>query len=92
MKKLLIVFSALLLAIAGCKKSGEQSPRASSYEIVLKNMLISNNLIALNQRVSLENNTTVYVFGDTATGTAKSSKGTTASSVTIQLIARMEPP
>ncbi len=92
MKKLLIVFAALLLAVAGCKKSGEQSPVASSYEIVLKNMLISNNLNALNQRISLEHNTPVYVFGDTGTGTAKSVKGTTGSSVTIQLIALMEPP
>jgi hypothetical protein len=92
MKKLLIVFAVLLLAVAGCKKSGEQSPVSTSYEIVLKNMLISNNLNALNQRVSLEVNTPVYVFGDTATGTARSSKGTTAPSVTIQLIARLLPP
>jgi hypothetical protein len=92
MKKLLIVFAALLLAAAGCKKTGEQSPVTSSYDIVLKNMLISNNPNALNKRISFEYNTPVYVFGDTPTGTAKSSKGTAASSVTIQLIARMDPP
>jgi hypothetical protein len=92
MKKLLIVFAVLLLAAAGCKKTGEQSPVTSSYDIVLKNMLISNNRNALSQRISLEDNAPVYVFGDTAAGTAKSSKGTAASSVTIQLIARILPP
>jgi hypothetical protein len=92
MKKLLIVFMVLLLAGAGCKKAGEQAPVTSSYDIVLKNMLISNNLIALNERISLEANSPVYIFGDTVKGTMKSSKGTTSSSVTIQLIARLSPP
>ena len=92
MKKLLIVFAVLLLAGASCKKTGEQSPVASSYDIVLKDMLISNNLSVLNQRISREENSPVYVFGDTSNLTAKSSNGTTASSVTIQLIARLLPP
>jgi hypothetical protein len=92
MKKLLFVFAALLLVVAGCKKTGDQSPVTSKYEIVLKNMLISNNLSALNERISLEVSSPVYTFGDTANATMKSSKGTTASSVTIQLIARLLPP
>ena len=92
MKKLLIVFVVLLLAGAGCKKIGEQSPVTSSYDIVLKNMLISNNLNALNERISLADNSPVYIFGDAAKGTMKSSKGATTSSVTIQLIARLLPP
>lgn len=92
MKKLLIFFAALLLAGTGCKKIGEQSPVTSSYDIVFKNMLICNNQNALNERVSLANNSPVYIFGDTAKGTLKSSKGTTTSSVAIQLIARLLPP
>jgi hypothetical protein len=92
MKKLLIVFTIVLLAGAGCKKTAEESPLTSSYDIVLKNMLISNNQNALNERVSLVENSPVYFFGDTAKGTIKSSKGTPTSSVTIQLIARLLPP
>lgn len=92
MKKLLVVFAVLLLAAAGCKKTGEQTPVKSSYDIVLKDMLISNNRNILNDRITLESNSPVYVFGDTSTGTAKSTKGTAASSVTIQLIARVLPP
>jgi len=92
MKKLLIVFAIVLLSGASCKKSAEESPVLSSYDIVLKNMLISNNRNALNERVSLAENSPVYVFGDTAKRTMKSSKGSTPSSVTIQLIARILPP
>ena len=92
MKKLLIVFAIVLLSGASCKKSGEESPVPSSYDIVLKNMLISNNQKALNERISLVDNSPVYVFGDTAKRTIKSSKGSTPSSVTIQLIARILPP
>ena len=91
MKKLLIFFAALLLAITGCKKIGEQPPVASSYDIVLKNMLICNNRDVLNKRISLTENEPSYVFGDT-TKTKKSSKGTQSSSVTINLIARLAPP
>ena len=92
MKKLFIVFTIVLLSGAGCKKTGEESPVPSSYDILLKNMLISNNQNSLNERVSLADNSPVYVFGDTAKGTTKSSKGTTPSSVIIQLIARILPP
>jgi hypothetical protein len=92
MKKILIVFAALLLAGAACKKTGDQSSVTSSYDIVLKNMLISNNLSTLNQRISSEASSPVYIFGAAAEGTMKSSKGATASSVTIQLIARLLPP
>ena len=92
MKKLLIVFAAVLLSGAGCKKSDEQSPVTSSYDIVLKNMLISNNLNALNGRIFIADNSQVYIFGDTAKGTMKSIKGTTTSSLTIKLIARLLPP
>ena len=55
-------------------------------------MLISNNLNALNERISLTDNSPAYIFGDTAKGTIKSSKGTVTSSVTIQLIAHLLPP
>jgi hypothetical protein len=92
MKKLLIFFVALLLAETGCKKIGEQPPVTSSYDIVLKNMLICNNRNVLNERISLTDNTPAYIFGDTAKKTMKSSKGTLSSSVTIQLIARLSPP
>ena len=91
MKKLLIFIVALLLAGTGCKKTGEQPPVASSYDIVLKNMLICNNRDELNKRISISENEPSYVFGDT-TKTKKSSKGTQSSSVTINLIARLAPP
>jgi hypothetical protein len=55
-------------------------------------MLINNNLNTLNERISLADNTSAYIFGDTAKKTIKSSKGTLSSSVTIQLIARLSPP
>jgi hypothetical protein len=92
MKKLMIVFAVMLLAGAGCKKSGERSPVLSSYDIVFKNMLISNNLSSLNKRIVLVDNSPVYYFGNAARGTMKSNKGTDTSSVTIQLIARLIPP
>ena len=91
MKKLLIFFAALLLAGTGCKKTGDQPTVASSYDIVSKNMLISNNRDLLNKRLTLTENEPSYVFGDT-TKTKKSSKGTQSSSVTINLIARLAPP
>jgi hypothetical protein len=92
MKKLLIFFVALLFAGTGCKKIGEQPPVASSYDIVLKNMLICNNRNVLNKRISLTDNTPEYIFGDTAKKTMKSNKGTLSSSITINLIARLLPP
>lgn len=92
MKKLLIFFAALLLAGTGCKKIGEISPVRSSYDIVFKNMLICNNRKALNERISLTDNTPIYIFGDKAKKTMKSNKGESSSSVTIQLIARLLPP
>jgi hypothetical protein len=92
MKNLLIGFTIVLLSGAGCTKTGEESSVTSAYDIVLKNMLISNNPISLNERVSLADNSPLYVFGDTAKDTKKSSKGTAPSSVIIQLIARILPP
>ena len=92
MEKLLILFAALLFAGTGCKKIGEQPPATSAYDIVLKNMLICNNRNALNERISLTDNTPVYIFSDAAKKTIKSSKGASSSSVTIQLIARLTPP
>jgi hypothetical protein len=92
MKKLLIFFAALLLAGTGCKKTGEQPQVASAYDIILKNMVICNNRNALNKRISLTDNAPVYTFGNTAKKSIKSNKGTSSSSVTIQLIARLVPP
>ena len=92
MKKLLIFFAALLLAGTACKKIAEQPAVASSYDIVLKNMLICNNRDVLNKRISLTENEPSYIFGDTTKITKKSSKGTLSSSITINLIARLSPP
>ncbi len=92
MKKLLILFAALLLAGTGCKKIGEQPPVTSPNDIVLKDMLICNNRDELNKRISFTENGPSYIFGDTTGKTKKSSKGTLSSSVTINLIARLSPP
>jgi hypothetical protein len=92
MKKLLIFFVALLLAVSGCKKADEQQLVASSDNIVLKNMVICNDKNSLNERIFLSYDSPEYIFGDASNPLAKSSKGTQGSSVTIQLIARLMPP
>jgi hypothetical protein len=92
MKKLLIFFVALLLAVSGCKKTDEQPPVAASDNIVLKNMVICNDRTSLNGRIFLTDNSPEYIFGDASKPSAKSSKATSGSSVTIQLIARLMPP
>ena len=92
MKKLIIAFTIVVLVGAGCKKIVEQSPATSSYEIVRKNIQISNNLNALNERISISDNSKVYFFGDAAKGTMKASKGTASSSLTIMLIAHLVSP
>jgi hypothetical protein len=92
MKKLIIVFTAVVLTVAGCKKTDQQSPLTSQYEIVSRKMLISNNLKALNERISAAGNSQEYIFGDKAKGILKSSKGTATSSLTIKLIAHLESP
>jgi hypothetical protein len=91
MKKI-IFFTALILIGTACKKLNEQLPVASSGNIVLKNMLINNDRNSLNSRISLDDSDSTYTFGDSAKQSTKSSKGTTGSSVTIQLIARLDPP
>jgi hypothetical protein len=92
MKKLLIFFTALLLAGTGCKKIEEQPTVTSSKDIVLENMLICNDRNVLMERISLTDNTPEYIFGDTTLKTTKSSKGAMNSSVTIKLIAHLLPP
>jgi hypothetical protein len=92
MKRIIIFFTALLLAAAGCKKTDEQVPLASSGNIVLKNMVICNDPNSLNARISLTENSPAYIFGESSKPTAKSSKGTAVSSVTIQLVAKILPP
>jgi hypothetical protein len=82
----------MFLIVTGCKKNDDQTIRKSSDNIGSKGMLINNNLNTLNERISLADNTSAYIFGDTAKKTIKSSKGTLSSSVTIQLIARLSPP
>jgi len=92
MKKLLIFGITIFLIVTGCKKNDDQNIRKSSDITGSKGMLINNNLNTLNERISLTANTPVYIFGDTAKKTIKSSKETPSSSVTIQLIARLSPP
>jgi hypothetical protein len=92
MKKLIIFSTALLLAVTGCKKIEDQLPGASPDKIVLKNMVICNDRNSLNERISLTGNSPEYIIGDSSKPTAKSSKGTSGSSVTIQLIAKILPP
>jgi hypothetical protein len=92
MKKLIIVVTVVVLLGAGCKKIAEQSPMTSSYDIISKNMLVSNNLNALNERISTDDNSQIYMFGDAAKGTMKGSKGTATSSLTIKLISHLASP
>ena len=92
MKHSLLFCITIFLIVIGCKKNDDQTIRKSSDNIGSKGMLINNNLNTLNERISLADNTSAYIFGDTAKKTIKSSKGTLSSSVTIQLIARLSPP
>ena len=92
MKHSLLFCIIIFLIVIGCKKNDDQTIRKSSDNIGSKGMLINNNLNTLNERISLADNTSAYIFGDTAKKTIKSSKGTLSSSVTIQLIARLSPP
>jgi hypothetical protein len=90
MKKILILGFAIILMISGCKKNNNQINNSSD-QIVYGNMLINNNPNSLNKRISLTENTPVYVFGDTAKKSVKTGTGV-SSSVTIQLIAALYPP
>jgi hypothetical protein len=90
MKKILILGFTIILIVTGCKKNNNQINNSSD-NIVSQNMLINNNLNSLNKRISLTDNSTPYVFGDTAKKTKKALNGIT-SSVTIQLIAALYPP
>jgi hypothetical protein len=92
MKKLFIFFVSILIAGTGCKKMDEQPIVASSYDIVLKNMLICNNLNALNKRISRTDNTDMYFFKDIVKGDVKNIIGTKSSSVSISQIANILPP
>ena len=92
MKQSLLFCITIFLIVIGCKKNDDQTIRKSSDNIGSKGMLINNNLNTLNETISLADNTSAYIFGDTAKKTIKSSKGTLSSSVTIQLIARLSPP
>ena len=92
MKQLLIFCFTMFLIAIGCKKIDDQAVSKSSDNIVSKNMLINNNLNALNERISYTGNATKYVIEDSVKETIKSSEGTTASSITIQLIAVLAPP
>jgi hypothetical protein len=92
MKKLLILGIAVFLIGISCNKKDDQSAVNSSGTTASKNMLINNDLNTLNKRISLTDNEPVYVFGEKAKETGKSIKGTSPSSVTIQLIARLLPP
>jgi len=92
MKQLLIFCFTMFLIAIGCKKIDDQAVSKSSDNIVSKNMLINNNLNALNERISYTGNAPKYVIEDSVKETIKSSEGTTASSITIQLIAVLAPP
>jgi len=92
MKKALIFCFAIALIATGCKKNNNQIINNSSDKIVLKNMIVNNNLSTLNKRLVLTENTPASVFGDTAKKSIKSSKEVMSSSVTIQWIAALYPP
>jgi hypothetical protein len=92
MKQLLIFCFTMFLIAIGCKKIDDQAVSKSSDNIVSKNMLINNNLNALNERISYTGNANTYIIEDSVNETLKSSERTTASSITIQLIAVLAPP
>jgi hypothetical protein len=89
MKKLLIYGIAISLMGFGCSKKDDQGALNPSGVIVTKNMVINNNSEALNRRITLADNAPVYIFGNTSKETLRSSKGTAAPSVAIQLIAHL---
>src|ERR1035437_9252427 len=91
MKNILILCFTIILIVIGCKKNNNQINNSSD-KIASENMLINNSLNSLNERISLTDNTTAYVFGDTAKKTLKTVNGAKTSSVTIQLIAALYPP
>jgi hypothetical protein len=82
----------MFLLSIGCKKIDDQTVSKSSDNIVSKNMLINNDPNALNERISYTGNANTYVIEDSVSETLKSSERTTASSLTIQLIAVLAPP
>jgi hypothetical protein len=82
----------MLLIVSGCKKIDDQVNRKSSDNIVSKNMLINNNLDALNERINYTGYSPKYLIEDSAKEIFKSSKGVSNSSITIQLIAVLMPP
>ena len=92
MKKILILFTALLLAGTACKKTEEQAPLTSTDNIVYKNMLIFNESALLDSRMTLSDEPSEYIVGNTSKRTSKSSDAVTGSSATIELIARLSPP
>jgi hypothetical protein len=91
MRNLLIFFFVLLLAVTSCKKNSDQKDAASPYDIVLKDLLICNNLPALNERVTYTGSTNEYIFQDVVKGSGKSLSGTKSSSVSIRQIANIMP-
>jgi len=92
MKQLFLFCITIFLIVIGCKKNDDQTIRKSSDNIGSKGMLINNNLKALNERINYIGNAHKNIIEDTVKGTFKSSKGTTNSSITIQLIADLVPP
>lgn len=91
MKKL-IFFAALIFVGMACKKVNEPLPVTSTGNIVLKDMVICNDRNSLNSRISFDDTNATYIIGDSTKQSSRSSKGTAASSVTIQLVARLDPP
>lgn len=87
MKKILIFCFTIVLIGNSCSKKNVDlvGPMGS------KSMIINNNINSLNERISFDQNSPVYVFGDT-TKTVKSGIAKAGPSVTIQLIARLLPP
>ena len=92
MKKILFLFTALLLAGTACKKTDEQPVLASTDNIVYKNMLICNVSSLLDSRMTLSDEPSEYTVGNTSKRTSKSSDAVAGSSATIELIARLSPP
>ncbi len=92
MKKILVFCIASLLIVIGCNKKDDPLSVQSPGNLVSRNMIVNNNLSTLNQRINLIDNQPAYVFRDYRAATAKSSDGSKGSSVTILLIALLDPP
>lgn len=85
LKKLIILGLGIVLLGTGCEKQVQNNKEIVKSE----DIIINNDLNLLNERVLLSDDTSIYKFVDTL---IPSTKSEVTSSITIQLIANLQPP